>query len=81
MNKIHGLNPFPAAWTILEAEKEIYIKMKRAHFVSGNPMDAPGTVHVDKNQVYISVSDGYVYVDELQLPNKKHGNCSATQRL
>lgn len=80
VNKIHGLNPFPAAWTILEAEKEIYIKMKRAHFVSGNPMDAPGKVHVDKNQVYISVSDGYVYVDELQLPNKKSMETAALLR-
>lgn len=72
VNLIHGLNPFPTAWSILSAGgEEIYIKIKRAHFVSGNPINTPGTLQVEDGQLYIEVVDGYVYIDELQLPNKK----------
>jgi methionyl-tRNA formyltransferase len=72
VNLIHGLNPFPTAWSILEAEnQEIYIKIKRAHFVAGKPIHKPGTLSLEDDKLSISVIDGYVYIEELQLPNKK----------
>ncbi len=81
VNLIHGLNPFPTAWSILEAEaQEIYIKIKRAHFVAGNPIHTPGALSVEDDQLSITVIDGYVYVEELQLPNKKSMETAALLR-
>ncbi len=69
---IHGLNPFPSAWSILELpNEELYVKLKRAHFVTGNPIHPPGRVFIEDKQLSVSVSDGYVFIDTLQLPNKK----------
>ena len=72
VNQIHGLNPFPTAWSMLEfSDEELYVKLKRAHFIVGTPINPPGTITIEDQQLNVAVSDGYVYVDELQLPNKK----------
>ena len=72
VNHIHGLNPFPTAWSMLEfSDEELYVKLKRAHFIVGTPINPPGTITIEDQQLNVAVCDGYVYVDELQLPNKK----------
>jgi methionyl-tRNA formyltransferase len=72
VNKIHGLNPFPTAWSnLISEEDESYVKLKRAHFVKGTHFNLPGTIHVEEKQLGVAVHDGFVYIDELQLPNKK----------
>ena len=72
VNRIHGLNPFPTAWsTLVLPNEELYVKFKRAHFVKGNPVHPPGTITIEDQLLSVAVNDGYVYVDELQLPNKK----------
>ena len=72
VNHIRGLNPFPTAWSILALhDEELYVKLKRAHFIEGTPVNPPGTVTVEDQQLNVAVNDGYVYIDELQLPNKK----------
>ena len=78
MNHIHGLNPFPTAWSMLElTDEELYVKLKRAHFITGTPINAPGTVTTEDQQLHVAVNDGYVYLDELQLPNKKSMDTAA----
>ncbi len=72
VNHIHGLNPFPTAWSMLELPNdELYVKLSHAHFVVGTPILAPGTISIEDQQLNVAVHDGYVYIDELQLPNKK----------
>lgn len=72
VNHIHGLNPFPTAWSILELPKEeLYVKLNRAHFVEGTPILPPGIITAEHQQLRVAVRDGYVYIDELQFPNKK----------
>jgi methionyl-tRNA formyltransferase len=69
---IHGLNPFPTAWTLMENNGEnVQIKIQNAHFITGTPNENPGHIKVENKQLYVSVADGYVYIDKLQLPNKK----------
>jgi methionyl-tRNA formyltransferase len=69
---IHGLNPFPTAWTLMENNGEnVQIKIQNAHFITGTPNEIPGHIKVENKQLYVSVADGYVYIDKLQLPNKK----------
>ena len=78
VNHIHGLNPFPTAWSMLElTDEELYVKLKRAHFITGTPINAPGTVTTEDQQLHVAVNDGYVYLDELQLPNKKSMDTAA----
>lgn len=69
---IHGLNPFPTAWTLMENNEEtVLVKIQNAHFITGTPTETPGHIKVENKQLYVSVADGYVYIDKLQLPNKK----------
>jgi methionyl-tRNA formyltransferase len=69
---IHGLNPFPTAWTLMENNEEtVQVKIQNAHFITGTPTETPGHIKVENKQLYVSVADGYVYIDKLQLPNKK----------
>ena len=69
---IHGLNPFPTSWTLMENNEEtVQVKIQNAHFFTGTPTETPGHIKVENKQLYVSVADGYVYIDKLQLPNKK----------
>lgn len=72
VHHIHGLNPFPTAWSMLVfPDEEMYVKLKRAHFIAGSPVNPPGTITIEDQLLSVAVNDGYVYIDELQLPNKK----------
>lgn len=72
VHHIHGLNPFPTAWSMLIfPDEEVYVKLKRAHFIAGSPVNPTGTVLIEDQLLSVAVNDGYVYIDELQLPNKK----------
>ena len=78
VNHIHGLNPFPTAWSMLELpDEELYVKLKRAHFIVGTPVNPPGAITIEDQQLNVAVNDGYVYIDELQLPNKKSMHTAA----
>ena len=78
VNHIHGLNPFPTAWSMLELpDEKLYIKLKKAHFISGRPIQTPGVITIEGQQLSVAVNDGYVYIDELQLPNKKSMDTTA----
>lgn len=78
VNHIHGLNPFPTAWSVLALpNEELYVKLKRARFMTGTPIHPPGIITIEDRQLYVSVIDGYVYLDELQLPNKKSMDTAA----
>ena len=69
---IHGLNPFPTAWTMMENdEKSVQVKIQLAHFIAGTSIGTPGRIKIKDKQLCVCVMDGYVYIDRLQLPNKK----------
>jgi methionyl-tRNA formyltransferase len=52
-------------------EETVQVKIQNAHFITGTPTETPGHIKVENKQLYVSVADGYVYIDKLQLPNKK----------
>lgn len=71
-NKIRGLSPYPAAWCALGNEG-VEMKILEAHPV---PCEAgivgPGTFETDgKNWLRVSCSDGWIYIDRLQVAGKK----------
>lgn len=68
-NQIRGLSPFPGAFTFLK-EKSLKIFRSRAEIkIHGG---GPGKMETDgKSWLRYLASDGYIYVEELQLEGKK----------
>ncbi len=74
INLIRGLSPYPAAWTPIykDGVESGSMKIFSAHFVAGCKEQRPGTVITDeRNTLGVSVANGIVYIDELQLAGKR----------
>ncbi|MET2984053.1 methionyl-tRNA formyltransferase [Aureibaculum conchae] len=71
-NMIRGLNPYPGAWTVLHnngesVEMKIYnVKKEKEHH-----QYAIGKLIVGKADLKIAVINGYIVIEELQLPGKR----------
>ncbi len=73
-NKIRGLSPYPAAFTIFISEKgETYsVKIYRAKLGGNSPNLKPGAMHTNgKKYLSIGSHDGNLEILELQMPGKK----------
>ena len=73
VNKIRGLNPIPAANTILISENatEFYLKIFKAKAEIFQHNDTIGkTITDNKTFLKISTIDGYVYLLEIQVAGK-----------
>ncbi|MDO1500347.1 methionyl-tRNA formyltransferase [Winogradskyella maritima] len=71
-NKIRGLNPFPSAWCYLENGKEKEaVKIFGCDKLEEHHQFANGTIHLKDNQLYVACKNGYIKVNELQLPGKR----------
>lgn len=71
-NKIRGLSPYPAAWTILvQNGEELLLKIYESNFIVEKHSDAPGTILVKKSTLFIATPDGYIESLNVQLPGKK----------
>jgi methionyl-tRNA formyltransferase len=68
-NQIRGLSPYPGAFTYLKGKS---LKIFRSHSEKNFQHKMPGEMETDgKNWMRFSASDGYIYVDEIQLEGKK----------
>lgn len=68
-NLIHGLSPFPGAFTMLNGK---ILKIFRTEIVLSDNQSMPGEFKTDnKTYIHISCADGYINVKELQLEGKK----------
>jgi methionyl-tRNA formyltransferase len=68
-NFIRGLSPFPGAFTSF---REKTLKIFRAHPEKNSARSVAGAMETDgKSWLRFSASDGYIYVEELQLEGKK----------
>ena len=71
-NFIRGLSPYPAAFTML-GDKQL--KVFKVHIVAETPNTAVGSHNTDgASYLRFAASDGWVYIDELQLEGKKRMN-------
>ena len=71
-NKIRGLNPYPGAWTFftngeVKQEMKIYDVTK----VIEHHDHAIGKLIVCKSELKVAVNNGYIVIEELQLPGKR----------
>lgn len=68
-NLIRGLSPYPTAWTRLG---EKVLKILNTRIASRVESPSPGSAEIaEGNKIYISCSDGWLEVTELQLEGKK----------
>jgi methionyl-tRNA formyltransferase len=68
-NQVRGLSPFPGAFTRLD---EKTFKIFRSRIEKNEHGKKPGIMEQDgKSSLRFSASDGYIYVEEMQLEGKK----------
>ena len=71
-NKIRGLNPYPGAWTLLDnAGEQIEAKIFNAAKEVIHHHYNTGKLITSKKELKVAVQDGYISIDEIQLPGKR----------
>ncbi len=71
-NKIRGLNPYPAAWTVIDNVNEtIEAKIYAADKESIKHNHSIGTISTTKKELKVAVQGGSIIINELQLPGKR----------
>jgi methionyl-tRNA formyltransferase len=71
-NKIRGLNPFPVAYTtLMQDNEELRMKIYKVRMQNEEHNETPGSLKIEDSSLKIAATDGYILVDELQLPGKR----------
>jgi methionyl-tRNA formyltransferase len=71
-NKIRGLNPFPAAWSIIKNEnEEIAAKIYAIRKENETHHLAVGKIIATKKELKVAVNRGFIIIDEIKLSGKK----------
>lgn len=74
-NKIRGLSPYPTAWSIIDNKNEtLEVKIYKARKEIIQHHHAVGSLHFSKKEIKVAVKDGFIILDELQLPGKRKMN-------
>jgi len=69
---IRGLNPYPTAWSELQNGSEISkIKIYACNFELENHSFENGKVITTKKELKIAVKNGYLIINEIQIPGKR----------
>lgn len=72
---IRGLFPYPVAWTELyNGGDPVKMKIHKAKFIPVLSEVSTGTIVAGKSELQIALSDGYLVIEELQLPGKRKMN-------
>ncbi|WP_375241134.1 methionyl-tRNA formyltransferase [Polaribacter sp.] len=71
-NKIRGLNPFPAAWTLIyNNDEEISAKIYAVSKQIETHTFSFGSIIASKKELKVAVNGGYIIIDEIKLSGKK----------
>ncbi|MCB0457070.1 MAG: methionyl-tRNA formyltransferase [Flavobacteriaceae bacterium] len=70
---IRGLSPYPTAWTELQTTEASNIKVKiyQASLIEEVHSHQAGRIFTTKKQLKVAGKNGYLVIEELQLPGKK----------
>jgi len=75
---IKGLSPYPSAWSLLmNNEVPFKVKLYGSCFVLEAHNYPVGSVLSTKKELKVAVTDGYIYITDLQLPGKKRMEVSS----
>lgn len=71
-NLIRGLSPYPTAWTMLKnGNEEVMLKIYESLPETGSHNLPPGKVLVENKKVKVAVKNGFLILEEIQLPGKR----------
>jgi len=71
-NKIRGLSPYPAAWTLIDNISEsIEAKIYSASIILEEHQYSIGSIITTKTELKIAVKGGFILINEIQLPGKR----------
>ncbi|WP_445749003.1 methionyl-tRNA formyltransferase [Polaribacter sp.] len=71
-NKIRGLNPFPAAWTIIQInDQEISAKIYAVEKEKALHSHNFGTIISNKKELKVAVQNGFINILEIKLSGKR----------
>jgi len=74
-NKIRGLSPYPTSWTIIDNQNEnIEAKIYSASKILEEHQYSTGSIITTKTELKIAVKDGFILINEIQLPGKRKMN-------
>jgi len=74
-NKIRGLSPYPASWTIIDNQNEnIEAKIYSASKTFEEHQYSIGRIITTKTELKIAVKEGFILINEIQLPGKRKMN-------
>lgn len=69
---IRGLNPYPAAWTVIKnGEAELNAKLFDIEVLQESHNIDLGKIIQEDNKIKVAVKDGYIIINEIQLPGKR----------
>lgn len=67
-NKVRGLSPYPAAWTLLNYKN---VKIFKSKLTEIPCTEKPGYIEISDNKILVNTSDKKLEILELQLEGKK----------
>lgn len=71
-NHIRGLNPFPSAWTEMDNDGSIVsMKLYKVQKELVQHQEINGTIITSKNNIKVTVENGYIILDEIKLSGKR----------
>ncbi|PQJ32763.1 methionyl-tRNA formyltransferase [Nonlabens arenilitoris] len=68
---VRGLYPFPVAKAVLIQDKNETIKIYKTTVELKNHKMKPGSIVIEDDVFKVACTDGFLIIDEMQLPNKK----------
>ncbi|SHH69963.1 methionyl-tRNA formyltransferase [Winogradskyella jejuensis] len=78
-NKIRGLNPFPTAWCYLNngGDKNLSVKLYDVSKIEELHDYENGAIIITDNKIKVACKNGFINIEELQLPNKRKMDAKA----
>lgn len=71
-NLIRGLDPYPAAWSVLlNDEEEMNVKVFSVKAEQAEHGKLTGSIEIEDKMIKVAVSDGYLFIKSIQLPGKR----------
>lgn len=69
---IRGLSPYPGSWTALQNNgEELKVKIFRSRYDNEQHNAEIGALIVDKKTAKVAVKNGFIHIEEIQLPGKR----------
>lgn len=74
-NHIRGLSPYPSAWcNLVNGNNENTVKIHKSTYNTDNHDLPIGTIIIEQKTMKVAVKNGYLIIENMQLPGKKAMN-------